>query len=95
MSKPVDAWDAPLINGRARAKKVPHGFLWLVALTVVLGLELWGLSGMELRDAVMPSSPTAQAVADRLLQLSPMILLNLLIVWVIKGWFTALWVEGR
>jgi hypothetical protein len=95
MSKPVDAWDAPLINGRPRVKKAPHGFLWLLALSVVLGLELWGLSGIELREAVMPSSLTAQAVADRLLRLSPIILLNLLIVWVIKGWFTALWVEGR
>lgn len=95
MSKPMDAWDTPLIGGRVRAKKTPHGLLWLLALTVVLGLEFWGLGGTELRDAVMPSSPTLQAVADQLLQLSPMILLNLLIVWVIKGWFTAMWVEGR
>jgi hypothetical protein len=93
MSKPLDAWGGTAIDNRARAKKVPHALLWLLSLALVLGLELWGMGGLELRDALTPLSLAPDGIGRQLLALSPLILMNLLIVWVIKGWFAALWEE--
>ena len=93
MSKPVDAWGDVAIDARARTKKVPHALLWLASLAVVLGLELWGMGGLELRDALTPVSLARDGIGQQLLALSPLILMNLLIVWVIKGWLAAMWEE--